>query len=287
MASKNLQFASREEAMKLRNEALAKVADTLEKCIDEYEFLSKMEFEIVEDPTRPSSAIEKADEEPHQAEESAQEKASNEVRADQADQKDDKEDDLRDDADEKSDRSSDEDIDQDEEDSDEYVQKGYDYFLSKLHERGLMKSDKQGLKTWPQHGDGESMVKSEGPSSQQSAALTQSSPNTQLIDKTEALAKSFDARIDGLTKIVGELSDAFNKFASAPAAPRKGVAGYQPLRKADGGGEEKSLTKSQVIEGLLKAQQKGDRRVDPALVAKVELGRASASDFEYIAQILG
>lgn len=250
-----------EQTIPSRDEALRLVAETLEKAIDEYDMLMKADFELVADPTRDEEK--KKDSDMDKADEELAEPMAEEAHDEQEDSKDEDEEENEDDKEE----------DEDEEASDDDVKKGYDFFLSKMYERGLIKSEEASEEKVVAETKVERIAKSE------MAAPVQTE------DKAEALAKSVDSRFDALTKTVTELTEAISRFANAPAAPRKGLAGYQPLKKNDSS-DEKSLTKSEMVEGLLKAQQSGDRRVDPHLVAKVESGRCSASDLQLVERII-
>jgi prefoldin subunit 5 len=116
----------------------------------------------------------------------------------------------------------------------------------------------------------------------------------------DALKKSFDERFESLTKTIEKLTKAneklaarLEKIAKQPVG-RKGHSGIAPLRKSeedtDSETEEKpaeKLTKSAVINQLLKLQKNGNPEVTPVLVGKVESGRnLTKSDIETVRRLL-
>jgi hypothetical protein len=149
----------------------------------------------------------------------------------------------------------------DEEDKmdDETLKSKYAKMCAKMEKRGLMKKSEEKV---------EEVKKSEAPAAE---------------DKTETLRKSVDDRFDSLTKAIAEISATVNKIASAPA--RKGVAGYQPLRKSEEG-EAQPLNKAEIIGKLLDLKKSG-KYVDTALINRIETGRTSEADAQAVKQLLG
>lgn len=107
----------------------------------------------------------------------------------------------------------------------------------------------------------------------------------------ESLRKSYDEKLEVMQKAMSAIKDSVEKIAAQPAAPRKGVAGYKPLRKSENGDEAPSLKKSQVVERLLELKKSGDSRLDGAsgssLINRVETNRLQKHDLETIKAILG
>jgi len=142
---------------------------------------------------------------------------------------------------------------------DETLKSKYAKMCAKMEARGLMKKSEEKV---------EEVKKSEAPAAE---------------DKTETLRKSVDERFDALTKAIAEISATVNKIASAPA--RKGVAGYQPLRKSEEG-EAQPLNKAEIIGKLLDLKKSG-KYVDTALINRIETGRTSEADAQAVKQLLG
>lgn len=147
---------------------------------------------------------------------------------------------------------------EDDEEDDETLKSNYAKMCAKMEARGLMKKSEENPE----------VKKSEAAPSE---------------DKTEALRKSVDERFDSLTKAIAEISATVSKIASAPA--RKGVAGYQPLRKSEEG-EVQPLNKAEIIGKLLDLKKSG-KYVDTALINRIETGRTSEADAQSIKQLLG
>lgn len=156
-----------------------------------------------------------------------------------------------------------EDKDKDEEEDEEKLMNTYKSLVAKMEKKGLMaKMDKKEVK------------KSEAAP----APLAKSDP------AVESLRKSVDERIEVLHKGLVGIQEAVKKLAAQPAA-RKGVAGYQPLRKSEGE-TAPALKKSEVIDKLLELKKSGDNRVDSTLINRVETGRLIKSDYERIKGLL-
>jgi hypothetical protein len=246
-----------------REEALKKVANVIEEALDEFDLLSKMDFEMVQDPSR-----EEREEEKKNQDDKEIEKADDEMPAPAAEAEEDK--------DQEEDKKDD-DKDEDKDESDEDVKKSYEHALGKMKARGLVKSEAPvQAKSQEVKADAkkeEIITKSESPKAEEPKS-----------DKTEVLAKAYDARFEALTKTVSDLSETIKKISSAPA-PRKGLSGYTPLRKSEEDG--KSLTKAETIEKLFDLQKSGNRQVDPSLINRVETGRVTAADLEFINKTIG
>lgn len=101
--------------------------------------------------------------------------------------------------------------------------------------------------------------------------------------KEEKVHKSetADARFESLAKAIKDVSETVKKIATAPAAPRKGLAGYAPLRKSEEG-EGKSLRKSEVVNKLIELKKSGTAGIDTGLINRVETARLTPSDIEAI-----
>jgi|GEM_PF-6735801 len=152
-----------------------------------------------------------------------------------------------------------------EEEDDEKLMDTYKSVVAKMEKKGLMaKMDKKEMKK----------------SEKAPAALT--APKAEV----ESLRKSVDERFEGLNKTLGGISEAIKKLAAQPA-PRKGVAGYQPLKKNDETEQAPQLKKSEVIGKLLELRKSGDARVDSTLINRVETGRLIKSDYERIKGLIG
>jgi hypothetical protein len=128
-------------------------------------------------------------------------------------------------------------------------------------------------------------------------------PAGKVVDESEALVKSLDARLSKISSAVEErlakmeanllkAVETVEKFAKAPAAPRKSVSGVTPiLRKSDNGADGVSdskpgLTKSQILDKVLDMQKSGDKRVTRFTVAQIESARTS-EEVQRIATSLG
>jgi len=160
------------------------------------------------------------------------------------------------------------------EESDDDLRRSYDAICKKMAARGLKKSE---TKETP-------AVEKKSSASEEEFRKAQSDVN----DLKKALA-SRDAQIDELSKSIKAIGDLQKSFDQLKAeverigetpVPRQGVQGTEPLIK---GQERKSeeklqLSKSQVLDRLLKIQLKDPQAVTPAFVSKVESGRMSQAD---------
>lgn len=136
-----------------------------------------------------------------------------------------------------------EDEDEDEQEDDEKLMQSYKSLVAKMEKRGLMHKKKEEHK----------------------------------MHKSQAA----DARFETLSKAIKDVSEAVKKIAAAPAAPRKGLAGYAPLRKSEEG-EGKSLRKSEVVNKLIELKKSGTAGIDTGLINRVETSRVTPSDLEAI-----
>lgn len=253
-----------------KEDLLKAVADVLDEALAEYEKLAKMEdMEAVEDPSRPGKSLEKdapvldpagvasikgafgggSDTSKAESPDMAEEKdeAESEEEAPEAEEGEEKE------------EAEDKDGDEEDEMDDETLKSRYAKMCAKMEARGLMKK---------------SEAKKEEVKKSEAAAE----------DKTESLRKSVDERFDALTKAIADIAATVGKIASAPA--RKGVAGYQPLRKSEEGSEAQPLNKAEVISKLLDLKKSG-KYVDTALINRIETGRTSEADAQTVKQLLG
>jgi len=255
-----------------KEELLKAVADVLDEALAEYEKLAKMEgMEPVEDPSRPGKKLEKdVGYEPNQSSDPAaqsimnafahkkSEEPSEEAEADQEAEENEASPDIAEDGEEE--EADDKEGDEEDEMDDETLKSQYSKMCAKMEARGLMKKSDAKL---------EEVKKSEAAAKD---------------DKTESLRKSVDERFDALAKAIADISATVTKIASAPA--RKGVAGYQPLRKSEEGGDAQPLNKAEVIAKLLDLKKSG-KYVDTALINRIETGRSSEADAQSIKQLLG
>lgn len=142
----------------------------------------------------------------------------------------------------------DEDKDKEDEDDDEKLMETYKSICAKMEKRGLMKK------------------------SNRPKRLTKS----EVIKETEDRVRAeYENKIEGLTKSLKEVSETVKMIANAPA-PRRGLAGYAPLKKS-GEGEGASLKKSEVVNQLLDLKKSG-KDVDPLLINRIETNRIGEQD---------
>lgn len=229
-----------------KEDLLKAVADVLDEALAEYEKLAKMEgLEEVEDPSRQS--MKKMDEK--QAEDSQSPDMAQ-------DSEDSSESEGEEDGEDK--EEGEEGEDKEEEMDDDTLKAEYSKMCAKMESRGFLKKSQDKV---------EDIKKSEAPAQ----------------DKTEELRKSVDERFEALTKTVAQIAETVSKIASAPA--RKGVAGYQPLRKSEES-EAQPLNKAEVISKLLDLKKSG-KYVDTALINRIETGRSSEADAQAVKQLLG
>jgi len=234
-----------------KEEALRKVAEVLEEALAEYEALEKMDLQPAEDPTRPM------------IQEAASAEAAPEAKEEDSDEEEEEEESEA--KDKKEDESKDEEEDEEEEEkSDEALKSEYAAILSTMEQRGLIQKD-------------QSISKSE---------KAETTGNTGNNGGTDELKKAIDSEIGELKKAIADLSETVSKIAAQPAASRKGVSGLAPLRKSEEG-EDKFLRKTEVVEKLLELKKSGDRRVNTALINRVETGRMNSEDLNFIKGMLG
>ena len=167
------------------------------------------------------------------------------------DEKDEDEDEKEKDEDEK-------DEDKEEEMSDDAMKSEYAAFTSKMEARGLLKKSEKAPKA--------SLKKSEE------------------APKSESLKKSMDDRFDILTKTMEAIAEKVEKIAGTPA-PRKGVAGYQALKKSED--EAQPLNKAEVVSKLLDLKKSGNKSITSDLIMRIETNRVSDTDLKHIKGILG
>lgn len=151
--------------------------------------------------------------------------------------------------------------DEEEEMSDDALKSEYAAVMSEMERRGFIQ-------------------KTQSQQTEQSAQSTQTSTSSE-----SELRKAMEGEIDELKKTIASLTETVSKIASQPAT-RKGVSGLAPLRKSEEG-EEKSLRKSEIVEKLLELKKSGDRRVNTALINRVETSRMNPEDLSFIKGILG
>jgi hypothetical protein len=95
-----------------------------------------------------------------------------------------------------------------------------------------------------------------------------------------ALRKSIDERFESITGTLQNVAETVKKIAAQPK-DRKGLTGYQPLKKSEG---QASLKKSEVVGKLLDLKKSGDPRVaglaGSLFITRVEQGRLMKGDDE-------
>jgi hypothetical protein len=230
-----------------KEELLKAVADVLEEALAEYETLTKFDAVEAEDPSKaPVAAAPEAKEESPEAKEEVM-------------------DEEKKDEDEEEKKKKEDEKDEDE----ETLKSEYAALTEKMKARGLLKTE-------------EAPKAEAAPAPKAELAKTEEAPKAE--DKTEELRKSFDDRFSALAKAVESLTASVQQIASQPAAPRKGVAGYAPLRKSEG--SEESLNKAEVLEKLLELKKSNHRGVDSTLIYRVETGKTSSADIERIKGLL-
>jgi uncharacterized protein YecT (DUF1311 family) len=89
-----------------------------------------------------------------------------------------------------------------------------------------------------------------------------------------SLRKSIDERFDAVTNALKGVAETVKKIASQPQG-RKGLTGYQPLKKNEG---PAPLRKSEVIGKLLELRKSGDPRVSTTFITRIEQGRLAKGD---------
>jgi hypothetical protein len=139
-----------------------------------------------------------------------------------------------------------------EEEDDDKLMATYKSLITKMEKRGLMaKVEKAAEKP--------SMKKSE-----------------EAGEQFSDLRKSFDDRFEALAKTVQNVAETVKKIAAQPKE-RKGLAGYQPLKKNEG---PAPLRKGELVGKLLELKKSGDPRVDTTFITRVEQGRLMKGDDE-------
>lgn len=245
-------------------ELLKAVNEVLDEAIATYEKLEKSfdNTEEVQDPSKPSQDLQK--------------EAAPVMDAAPEEKKEEKEEPEEDEKKEKKDKKEDKEDEKDEDESDEKLMEAYKSLCAKMESKGLIKKSETAVETKTTE------VKSD---------VVQKSENTEVKDNSkgeiETLKKSFADQIGTLHKKMDTLSQAVEKIAKAPAAPRKGLSGATPLRKSGDSEGKEVLTKNQALDKLIELRQKGDQRIDTALINRVETGRLTKTDFERLNSILG
>lgn len=235
-----------------KDEALAKVAEVLEEALQEYEMLEKMDIQAIEDPSRPM----KKDEPNFMAkpEDSSEDESEDEDESEEKDEDEDK--DSEDESEESEEEKKKKEMEpKDEEMSDDTMKSEYAALTAKMESRGLLSKSEPKAKE---------LKKSE--------------------DSSDQLKKAVDTQgseISELKKAIASIAETVNKIAAQPAA-RKGVSGLTPLKKSEGSENDQPLVKSQVVEKLFELKKSGDRRVDTALINRVETNRVTAQDINFI-----
>jgi hypothetical protein len=163
----------------------------------------------------------------------------------------------------------------DEECSDDELKEMHKSIMAKMEKRGLIKA--------------ETITKSEA------APAPAAPPAPAAADTSKAaieeLRKSFEDKIGGYDKKIDELKGIIEKFAAAPAAPRRGLSGASPLMKsgdAEAAREaaKPKFSKLEALDRLVELRKSGDRRVDTDLITRTELGKLMPSDYERLEDIL-
>lgn len=161
--------------------------------------------------------------------------------------------------DKEEDKDEDKDEDHEDDEDEEKLMSAYKSLVAKMEKKGIM------------HKMEHKKVKK----SETAEELNASEPSKDV----ESLKKSVDERFETLNKTLAGISETIKKLAAQPA-PRKGVAGYQPLRKSEGSEEAPALKKSEVVGKLLELKKSGDNRVDTYLINRVETNRLLKADIE-------
>lgn len=202
-----------------------------------------------------------------------------------ADDTDDKKDDDESDEDKEKKKKKDDKM------NDETLKSEFARLQSEMEARGfLQKSEPESKESTAEAGKEEKVEKTETEvkktEANAEASTSTPAPAPAQPDKVEDLKKSFESEISELKKTVSSIHDALTKIAAQPAAPRKGVSGYQPLRKNEDQAD-KQLNKAETVTALLDAQKKGNKQVTPDLINRIETGRLMKPDYERIKGILG
>lgn len=250
-----------------KQELLKAVSKILDEALLTYEEIEKSEVkksfdntEEVQDPSRASSPeLQKEEAPPFMAEGKKDEPESEEEEEESEEDKKKKKDAEGEESEEKEEKPE-------EDEDDEKMMEAYKSMTSKMEKRGLIKKSE----TAQPETKVEEVKKSEDSKAE-----------------IETLKKSFSEQVDGMKAQMDALTKAVEKFAKAPAAPRKGLSGATPLRKSGDGEDKPVLTKSGALNKLLDLRKSGDNRVDTGLINRVETGRLTKQDYEKLNSILG
>ncbi len=128
----------------------------------------------------------------------------------------------------------------------------YKSLVSKLESRGLIKAEK----ACP-------MQKSE---------VAPAAPDFSKIESD--LRKSMDERFESMAGTIKDVAETVKRIASVPQG-RKGLTGYQPLKKNEGAAP---LRKGEVVGKLLELRKSGDPRVTTTFITRIEQGRLAKGD---------
>ena len=248
-----------------KDELLKAVSEVLDEAIATYEKLEKSfdNTEEIQDPSKPS--LKKEDEEapkmaaPFEPKEKEEEESEEEKEKKKKAQEESKETPA-----EEAKEHKEEDKKEDEDESDEKLMETYKSVCAKMEKKGLLKSETPA----------EEVQKSEAKVDDSKA------------EEIESLKKSFSDQIESLSKKMETISQTVEKFAKAPAAPRKGLSGATPLRKSEDEGKA-VLSKTEALDKLLNLKKSGDQRIDTGLINRVETGRLTKYDYEKLNSILG
>jgi hypothetical protein len=153
------------------------------------------------------------------------------------------------------DKGKDKDKDKDKDDmekSDDELMNTYKSLVSKMEKRGLMQKMEKAV------AEKSTMKKSEAESE----------------DAVADLRKSIDERFGSMAESIKSVAETVKKIAATPKE-RKGLTGYQPLKKNEG---PAALRKSDVVGKLLDLKKSGDPRVDTLFITRVEQGRLAKGD---------
>ena len=256
-----------------KDELLKAVADVLDEAIATYEQLEKMDLEMqeVEDPSKAKKSEPAAVPAP-EAKEEEEEKEEDEKDEDEKEEKDmDKASlQMKKEEEAKEDEKEEEEKEEDEK-SDDQLMATYKSLVSQMEKRGLIKAEPQS---------------SAGNKSMEKSEATEQKAEEKGEDKIEALKKSFDDRVEDLTKKIESIAKAVESISKSPASPRRGLSGATPLRKSET--ETKpSVSKLQALDKLVELRKSGDQRVDTGLITRLEMGKLTNSDYERLNSILG
>lgn len=262
-----------------KDELLKAVADVLDEAIATYEQLEKMDLDMkeVEDPSKakksepaaapaPAPIAEAKEEEEEKEEDEKDEEKKDEKDMDKASLKMKKEEEPKEDEEEEDEKEEDK-----KDESDDQLMATYKSLVSKMEKRGLIKAEPQAPI---------------GNKSMQKSEASEQKTEDKSEEKIEALKKSFDERVEDITKKIESIAKAVESISKSPAAPRRGLSGATPLRKSET--ETKpSVTKLQALDKLVELRKSGDQRVDTGLITRLEMGKLTSNDYERLNSILG